>query len=147
MSSSLADLKKSMAVFDNYIKFMGRNEPGSKEFAALTAAASIEQLVELMAEIQARVSSSFYSSGSANDPVSKMNRLLDSVPSPGLRIALNKVKAVLCEYDRQELIRIAETAHPAIMIFLINTTDVGSKDFVRKDDEGREQQLGVDLGL
>lgn len=147
MTSSLTDLKKSMSVFDNYIKFTGKDEPGSKQFATLVAAASIEKLVELMTEIQARVSSSFYSSGHDNDPVSKMNRLLDSVPSPGLRIALNKVKVVLCEYDRQELIRIAETAHPAIMIFLINTTNVGSKDFVRKDENGREQQLGVDLGL
>jgi hypothetical protein len=147
MTSSLADLKKSMSVFDNYIKFMGKDARGSKGFSVLTAAASIEQLVELLTEVQARVSSSFYSSGHANDPVSKMNRLLDSVPSPSLRIALNKVKAVLCEYDRQELIRIAETAHPAIMIFLINTTNVGSKDFVRKDEDGREQQLGVDLGL
>lgn len=108
--------------------------------------APLAELINFAAEVQAMCSSPFYMVD-GDDAVSKALASLSPLRTNQLRSPLNTALAAVKDLHRLDIVQVAESSHPAVMTFLINTTGVGSKDFVRKDEKGREDQLGIELGL
>lgn len=49
--------------------------------------------------------------------------------------------------SRDDLIAFANNEHSMVMSYIMAVTKISSKEFVRTDEKGREDQLGIELGL
>ena len=143
----LKRLREKMCGWSDLVRTTGNDAPGGEHLERFfREEASTEELISFAAEVQAMCTTPFYAV-TGDDPVAKALAKLASVGTGQLKLRLQPVLRSLSELDRSEVVRIAETSDPFIMAFLINTTGVGSKDFVRADEKGREDQLGIELGL
>ncbi|MDT8924821.1 hypothetical protein RBE51_18685 [Pseudomonas taiwanensis] len=140
-------LREKMCGWSDLVRTTGNDARGGEYLERFfREEASAEELITFAAEVQAMCTTPFYAV-TGDDPVSKALAKLSSVGTGQINLRLQPVLRSLRELDRAEVVRIAETCEPFIMAFLINTTGVGSKDFVRADEKGREDQLGIELGL
>ncbi|WP_410951598.1 hypothetical protein [Pseudomonas sp. S1(2024)] len=143
----LRRLREKMCGWSDLVRTAGNDALGGEYLERFfREEASTEELISFVAEVQAMCTTPFYAV-TGDDPVAKALAKLASVGTGQLKVRLQPVLRGLAELDRGEIVRIAETSDPFIMAFLINTTGVGSKDFVRADEKGREDQLGIELGL
>jgi hypothetical protein len=72
---------------------------------------------------------------------------LSVLPISGFKDLVPQNLGIIRSLHKSDIIKVAEDAHPVVMAFLIEQAGVGSQDFVRKDEVGREAQFGVELGL
>lgn len=143
----LKRLREKMCGWSDLVRTSGNDVRGGEHLERFfREEASTEELISFAAEVQAMCTTPFYAV-TGEDPVAKALKKLASVRTGQIKLCLQPVLRGLRELDHAEVVRIAETSDPFIMAFLINTTGVGSKDFIRADEKGREDQLGIELGL
>lgn len=140
-------LRTALTEFSTAVRNCGSSsEESAQRLDRFFGQAPLVELINFIAEVQVMCSSPFYMV-EGDDSVSKALQNLGPLRTYQLREHLKSSVIAVKDLDKSDIIQVAESSHPVVMTFLINTTGVGSKDFVRKDEKGREEQLGIELGL
>ena len=145
-AASLKAFRAALSPWASQVNTVGNDPVGADSLEAFFENAPVDDLIDFVSEVQAMCTSPFYMVQGEN-PVSKALACLSTLRTSAIKKHLPGAIGALRNLDRQEILRVAETSHPSVMAFLIQVAEVGSKDFMRTDDKGREDLLGIELGL
>lgn len=116
--------------------------------------ASLPDLIRFCAEVQGHCGNTPYEPFSSDWAGRFISRLLkESVVHQTItkvnyfKPFLEVVAKAMAKVSTEELTFLAKNEHPVVMSYIMSTTDISSKEFVRSDEKGREHQLGIELGL